>query len=283
MRLFALIALACCVFLAGCLSSGVRIDSVASVYSDRHNARLNGYVRMPDGEGPFPAVILMHGCYGLSDVSRRGLDAHADALVASGFVTLVLDSFSSRGKYGGIVCQKPSETLAAYDYRVIDAFHVLRYLRSQSFIDGNNIFLMGQSHGGGVALRVAADLRYSADGARTREVFPGVPLAELRFTAVVAYYPYCGQHTLKNKIVSPVLVLSGSSDTWGPPGHCLTAMEYSFVEGAPYEVIVYEGAHHSFDLPGIDDVYLGYVNRWNGTAALDSRERMIEWFLEHKI
>ena len=35
----------------------------------------------PDGDGPHPAVLLMHGCGGLSAAARTALHGHAQFLV----------------------------------------------------------------------------------------------------------------------------------------------------------------------------------------------------------
>jgi len=96
---------------------------------------------------------------------------------------------------------------------------------------------MGQSQGGIVALSIA---RYGAD----EYVFPGKP----KFQGIVAYYPGCGHvsDVRPVELVSPLLVLAGEKDDWTPPLGCVLAREN--VSGADYEVIVYDQAHHAFDL-----------------------------------
>ena len=50
----------------------------------------------------------------------------------------------------------------------------------------------------------------------------------------------------------------------------------------PFDVIVYEHAHHSFDLPmGGPYRYKGYTVGENAVVAADARKRMIAWFREH--
>src|SRR6476620_10365599 len=55
--------------------------------------RIQGLLAKPDGAGPFPAVVGLHGCDGMHEAARPRL---ADALVASGYVTLLVDSFATR-------------------------------------------------------------------------------------------------------------------------------------------------------------------------------------------
>ncbi len=50
-------------------------------------------VRAPQGAGPFPAVIMLHGCGG----RRPFLDTYAEAAVEAGAAAVILDSFAPRG------------------------------------------------------------------------------------------------------------------------------------------------------------------------------------------
>lgn len=55
--------------------------------------KLRGYLARPAGEGPFPAVLMIHEIFGLDDVMRR----QADRLAAAGYLTLAVDLFSDGG------------------------------------------------------------------------------------------------------------------------------------------------------------------------------------------
>ncbi len=220
------------------------------------------YLSVPEGDGPFPAVVLMHGCSGLDPEVRRGNEVHVRHLVSEGFVALVLDSFGPR-RLGDVVCNEGDEMWAAYRYRQRDAVSALRFLRSQPFVDSANVFVMGQSHGGGVVLRLAKS--------RT------IPVGD-RFRAAVAYYPWCGNQ-LREQLHTPVLVLIGEEDDWTPAFHCVEGQRH--VRGAPFSVQVYPSAHHSFDLPMGTYRYKGHTVAGHGGAASDSRKRMVAWFRKH--
>src|SRR5437870_700055 len=56
-------------------------------------AALTGDLYRPAGAGPFPAVILLHGCSGVGPHTV----AWAQWLQAEGYAALVLDSFAGRG------------------------------------------------------------------------------------------------------------------------------------------------------------------------------------------
>src|SRR6267143_1943252 len=48
--------------------------------------RIQGYLTKPEGAGPFPAVIALHGCAGMPDTTKRKL---VDELVGWGYVVLL--------------------------------------------------------------------------------------------------------------------------------------------------------------------------------------------------
>ena len=52
--------------------------------------RIQGDLARPDGAGPYPAVIGLHGCAGMHDTTKQKL---ADELVARGYVVLLVDSY----------------------------------------------------------------------------------------------------------------------------------------------------------------------------------------------
>src|SRR3569833_4758694 len=56
--------------------------------------RVQGYLSKPPGVGPFAAVVHLHGCGGLSDERRAAAERQFTDL---GYVTLVVDSFATRG------------------------------------------------------------------------------------------------------------------------------------------------------------------------------------------
>ena len=81
----------------------------------------------PQGAGPFPAVVVMHGCDGISAHTRRW----ADRLVSWGYAALIVDSFRPRGLTN--VC-KQGALLPGYA-RAGDAIAAKAYLQSLPNVD----------------------------------------------------------------------------------------------------------------------------------------------------
>ena len=221
----------------------------------------------PQGKGPFPGVILMHGCGGWQPAVQHALQSYARLLVESGFAVLNLDSFGPRKKSGGMVCDSLELLTDARIYRVYDAFDALHYMKTLHYIDADNIFLMGQSNGGSVAIKAAM-----ADDPRA------YGRAGAAFRAVVAYYPWCGAFEGRHAVLaSPLLIFGGGQDDWTPPDECA----HSTASGATLQVMIYPQAAHSFDVDIPLQRYLGKLLGKNDYAAEDSRERMLVFLKQH--
>ncbi len=258
------------ILLMGCATADIRIPSASNV--EKYDTTLVGQVRKPEGTGQFPAVIFMHGCSGLDSASMAGLDAHAQHFLEQGYATLILDSFGPRGK--GDICYDDDEEGAALYYRVFDAFHALTYLQNQTYVDAQNVYLVGLSNGGSAALRVA-----SGTGGHT--ALKGYFGDAARFRAIVAYYPYC--EALYTEIISPLLVFGAGKDNRNEPSLCKLTADHNTVSGAPYKVVIYPEAYHGFDLPIRVRNNAGYVVGGNPDATRNSRIEMTQWFRRFRV
>lgn len=195
---------------------------------------LNAQVYAPEGAGPFPAVILAHGCGGIGQNVRNW----AAFLQKRGYLALVLDSFSSRAI--SEVCTAPRLTLAD---RVGDAYGALKYLQSLANVDKQRVGLMGFSHGGMTVLKTIA------------EVTP-FPLGEApRFAAALAVYPDCLTSEVDPTV--PLLILSAARDDWTLAAPCQAKAAQRKAEGYPVEIEVIPNAMHAFDVPEAGNHYYG--------------------------
>ena len=206
---------------------------------------LTAYLYKPAGNGPFPAMVLHHGCGGM--YSRRGepspiIAAWAQRFVAAGMVALAVDSFGSRGYTEMCTRATPQPVRPALE-RTRDAFAALRYLRSRDDVRADRIGLIGWSHGGSTVLW-SASRQASAQRAAAG---PGPD-----FRAAIAFYPGCGAPLANRRYeaVVPLLVLVGEADDWTRAPPCTALAEAQHHKGAALELVLYPGAHHGFDAPG---------------------------------
>jgi dienelactone hydrolase len=213
--------------------------------------KLTGYLSKPEGDGPFPAVILLHGCGGITKRSR----IWADRLNKWGYATLILDSFGPRWVFnacnGGV----------SRDERAYDAYAAKSYLSSVPFIDLNRIALMGFSHGGNTVL-CAINEKCLFD------------ISETPFAAAIAFYPNCAGNI--KFITSPLLVLIGENDDWTPAGPCHYLDE---LPRGTYDVkfIFYPNSYHCFDVPRKTKYYMGHRLEYNKNAAENAKIQVKEF------
>lgn len=254
------------VLLSAC--SGHRKLITSEVNLDQYSANIHIELNKPQGEGPFPAIVFMHGCSGLGALEKQGLKLHSDYFIAKGYVTLIVDSFAGRGIEDDSVCRDLEALSSARYYRTFDAFTAYQYLDQLSFVD-ESIYLVGQSNGGSVALQAATKQWQQTIGYNKR------------FSAIVAYYPWCGAISGNGiEINTPVLVLAGEKDKWTPARECISARQ-SFEHGM-LEVMVYPDAYHSFDLPVPVQQFNGYKVGLDRSALKDSRIQILSFFAQHK-
>jgi dienelactone hydrolase len=243
---------------AGC-ASAVQFPN-AHPGGARSALQIPGVLTKPKGDGPFPAVVLLHGCSGV-------LPNHSDwasGLSAEGYVTLLIDSHSPRR-----ITTTCTGANAAGD-RVWDALGALTYLRSLPYVAGNRIGIMGWSEGGAVALRTSSDLL-----ANYAMKAPG-------FRAAVALYPGCSGN-LSTDTTAPVLLLLGENDDWTSPIPCIQIAKELQAAGHTVEYVVYPHATHAFDEPavGTGTTYLGHMLRYDAAATSDSAKRIKTFLGRH--
>jgi carboxymethylenebutenolidase len=112
------------------------------------NPATNGYMAVPEGAGPFPAVILIHEWNGLVDRVREV----ADALAAEGYVALAADLFGGRtGTNADENMALVNEVMGDSATMIANLNAAVDYLRARPDVSGR-IGAMGWCFGGGVAL-----------------------------------------------------------------------------------------------------------------------------------
>lgn len=204
------------------------------------DAVLKAVLYKPEGAGPFPAIVALHGCWGLAERSGRSA-AHVhqwgERFKAAGFVVLFPDSFGSRGL--GSQCRTGRRTVRASRERVADANAARGWLQSQDYVVSDRISIVGWSHGG-VSLLWAVRPRAAAKDGKPD------------FRAAVAFYPGCRRlaDTAWSARV-PTLVLIGRADDWTPAKTCEQMVTGARGRSAQVSIITYPGAHHAFDHPDL--------------------------------
>ena len=209
---------------------------------------LTGEFYRPVGTGPFPAVVMLHGCGG--PPSRASADAAGAAYAALGYALLIVDSFGPRG-----VAQRCLVEHGAPVDRIMDAYGGLLYLAGLPFVDPDRIAVVGYSQGADAALVAVQRGGVESQFAQ-------------KFHAAIAYFPYCVDS--HSAVSVPALILIGDLDEATPAQACKEMMARRSGEGAPLRLVVYPGAHHAFTaarLRGKPETTYGYRIEYNEVAA----------------
>lgn len=235
----------------------VRIPAHALDADRVERGELTGLLWRPDGDAPHPAIVMMHGCGGMTTARGALTGRHrdwAERFRANGYVVLHVDSFRPRGLRS--ICETRGRDIQPGRERARDAYAALAFLQARPDVRADKVALLGWSNGGSTVLRTI-DL---AAATRPRDLAHD-------FAAAVAFYPGCRALAERRQgwtTTIPLLVLVGAADDWtpAPPCEALIARARSF--GAPVELVVYPDAHHDFDAP---DVALRVRTRIATTAS----------------
>jgi dienelactone hydrolase len=226
---------------------------------------VKGYLRRPNGAGPFPGVVIVPPCDRFVSIDDRNW---GETLASWGFAALTLDVFTAHGIVGSHTCIQPMSPQLAEDlYRGLDL------LVARKLVDPERVAVLGFGRGGSLVF-AAVDPEGTMKGAKHK------------FRAAIAFYPSCGD--TKGVMTAPTLVLAGERDEAGlDPCRKMAAGEDDMGisrprgAGAQVRLVVLPDAYAGFDLPPVSKaadirgVHLEYSK-----AATDSSRDVVRQFLQ---
>jgi len=227
-------------------------------------APLPVYLALPDGEGPWPAVVVVHDATGMS----RDLRHQCDWLAGEGFLAAAPDLFRGRTVVGCL--PRVLHDLTTGRGRTFeDVERVRAWLGERTDCTGR-FGVAGFCMGGGYALALAPGGRFDACSSSYGGC-PDDPLVALRGAC-------------------PVVGSYGGADRTPLGAGAAERLEQALTElGVDHDVRIYPGAGHGFmndhdpaDVRGL----LALATRWSGTvfdpvATADARQRIVRFFREH--
>lgn len=242
---------------------------------DELAAKLSPYevVSRPSGPGPFPVVLLFHGCGGV----RAFLHEWARFFVEQGAIAVVVDSLAPRGlaERWQPVCS--GRALLGRE-RAGDALVAVAQARALPGADPARIFLAGWSHGAWTVMDLLA-LDPPAGLPTSLAAAPG----DLQGVAgAILFYPYCGFAALAHdgwRPPVPAIALLAGEDTVVKTPECVAAFERARAHGNAVEVTVYPGVDHVFDAapsPGHPG-----SSHYAPAAATDARAKVAAFLSAH--
>lgn len=232
-------------------------ESVLKKYQQKTVKYLSGkdsvvsYFTLPQGKGPFPAVIVIHEEWGLNEWMRSNTDALAD----KGFAALAIDLY--RGKTAKNINQANEMVSGLKTDAVIkDIQAAFSFLQDNPKINKDRIGVIGWSSGGGNAIQAA------------------IRLNNLK-AAVINYGNLPTDLKLVRKINCPVLGIFGETDR-GIPMVDVQNFEQALTDAKKEnKIIIYRNVDHGFMNPD---------NKQKYTADISERAwREIIAFLEKNL
>jgi dienelactone hydrolase len=239
------------------------------------SAILHAQLFKPEGDGPFPTVIALHGCGGLAGHSEPVLPRYrdwAEQLLRAGNAVLLPDSYGSREL--GPQCRVRERKISARRERVTDIVASRQWLMQQAWVAHDRISLLGWASGASALLwAVRPQLSHKA---------------EPDFRSAIAFYPDCRISAgLGWSARVPTLLLIGAKDDVSSPPACRQMIDGARGRSALTRIVVYPGAYHDFDcanLPlhaasGASDAALPDRGHLGGDpeARADSQKLVAEW------
>ena len=186
---------------------------------------VNGILYTPAGQGPFPALIVIHEWWGLNDWVKQ----QAAKLADQGYVALAIDLY--RGK----VADNPDmahELMRGVpeDRAVRDLRAAYDFLAAHPNVKKDRIGSIGWCMGGGYSLDVA--------------------LAEPHLAATVINYGHLATDAAElKKINAPILGMFGGQDRGITPDDVKKFQQAMEQLGKKIEVKIYPDAGHAFENP----------------------------------
>lgn len=139
---------------------------------DSSNLPVNGRAWVPEGEGPFPVMLMVHGNHTMEDFSTDGYDYLGELLASQGFIAISVDEdFVNYSNVSG----SPNDNYKLRAWLILQHINQLQDMNADSKsafhqkIDFGQVALMGHSRGGQAALMAADYESYFDDDSALME------------------------------------------------------------------------------------------------------------------
>ena len=223
------------------------------------NHEISVYSSIPEGSGPFPAVLIAHPASGVGEFTQ----SIADRLAEAGVVAVAMDLFHRVTE--DMTADGTAKNAFLDDIQIMaDINTTVDWLRSHDAIDGDRIGVTGFCMGGRVAWLAAANNPH--------------------FKAVVPYYggnlwtarggASVSPHDQMSSINCPMLFHFGEVDE-NPSQDDMKQLDRELTNlGKSHQFYTYPGADHAF-------MDFGQPHRYNKEAADASWPRTLDFFNLH--
>jgi carboxymethylenebutenolidase len=189
------------------------------------NDTVTAYLNVPDGQGPFPGLIIIHEWWGLNDWVKD----NAKMLAGRGYVTLAIDLYRGRVADNPDVAHELMRGLPE-DRATRDLVAADNFLKSRGEVNKSKIGTLGWCMGGGYSLATALNVPDLA-------------------SCIICYGRLATDSSSVAKISCPLLGIFGTQDAGITPKDVRDFESLLKKMGKKIEVKEYEDAGHAFMNP----------------------------------
>ena len=233
------------------------IEMIPSPHGD-----MPAYVAHPEGEGPWPAVVVIHDVFGLG----TDLKNQCEWLASSGFLAIGPDLYHWGRKIGCV--RSTIIDLRARRGRAFDDIEAARsWITSDHHRCNGSVGVIGYCMGGGFSLLLAPGHGYAASSVNYGEVPKDVD------QLLVGACPIIGSFGARDRQLA---------------GAAIRLEEALCRNSVPHDVVEYPDAGHSFlnhhdGRPGVLMAVAGrlFSVGYHEPSAADARRRIVEFFDQH--
>ncbi|GCE31408.1 carboxymethylenebutenolidase [Dictyobacter alpinus] len=210
--------------------------------------KLSGYSAYPDGDGPFPGVVIIHEIFGLNENIKDIAHRFAEA----GYAAFAIDLFAGRNRaicMSRFMAQMLTSPLNNSSIRTLK--QALTYLGEQPRVDANRIGAIGFCMGGGFAIA------WATSDNRLKTIAPFYGANPRPLEAVSRSCPVVGSYPAADFTAKQATKLDEALTTYN----------------IEHDIKIYPGAKHSF--------FNDQGKSYDAAASKDAWERVLAYFQKH--
>ena len=198
--------------------------------SNGKQVNVAGEMRIAQGTGKLPVVVLMHGSSGVGST----MEAWVHQFNAMGISTFVIDGFSGRG----LTAVGPNQALLGRLNFIVDIYRSLEILAKHPRVDPERIVLMGFSRGGQAALYASLE--------RFHKLWNK---SGVQFAGYIPFYPDCSTSYASDTEVAsrPIRIFHGTPDDYNPVASCKAYLARLAEAKRDVTITEYPDSPHGFD------------------------------------
>ena len=213
------------------------------------NRQLEGYLARPEGEGPFPGIVVIHEVFGLNE----NMKDIAHRFASEGYVALAVDLFAGRNHTICMFRFMSGQLLnSLHNSTIHDLKAALTFLSKRANVDDTRLGAVGYCMGGSFAIA------WACTDNRLKAIAPYYAMNPRPLKAVARLCPVVGSYPGNDFTASSGRKLDTELDRYK----------------VPHDIKIYPGTKHAFFNDTLKDTY-------NEMAAKDSWERVMAFFGEH--